>query len=238
MTAVAGHGPSRSLPGPIGMRHALPLCIAVSLAAHLLLLTTRAPSVPPGQAAHAPSRSPRKMQVRLLQGEPYAGLGVAENERTMTPVSSTSAESSASASPRALSRSGPPPEPSKSEPTAKSPAHAPQAALESNAPTIAAPTVTAENEDYVPRPLLSAPPVAQTPVIIAAPAGEADAGRHVGILSLFIDENGRVQHVTSNEPALPPALEQAAREAFMAAQFSPGQIDGRAVKSRVRVEVV
>ncbi|MBT2300810.1 energy transducer TonB [Variovorax paradoxus] len=90
----------------------------------------------------------------------------------------------------------------------------------------------------MPRPLLSVPPIAQTPVMIAAPPGESGIGRHVGILSLFIDEEGRVQHIAANEPLLPPTFEQAARDAFMSAQFAPGQVDGRVVKSRVRVEVV
>lgn len=103
---------------------------------------------------------------------------------------------------------------------------------------VAAPTLAADHEDYVPRPLLSIPPAVQAAVIIATPSGEPDVGRRVGILSLFIDEEGRVRHVAGNEPLLPPAFEQAAREAFMAARFTSGQIDGRPVKSRVRVEVV
>ena len=64
-------------------------------------------------------------------------------------------------------------------------------------------------------------------------------GRHVGVLSIFIDEHGQVQRSEADDAVgLPEALVQAAREAFMAAQFAPGEIDGRAVKSRVRVEVV
>jgi hypothetical protein len=121
----------------------------------------------------------------------------------------------------------------------QSAASAPPLAAESNAPPlIAAPATASAQDDYVPRPLLSVPPVARSLVILAAPEGQADLTRHVGILSLFIDEDGRVHHVAADDAALPPAFEQAAREAFMAARFSPGQMDGRAVKSRVRVEVV
>jgi hypothetical protein len=94
-------------------------------------------------------------------------------------------------------------------------------------------------DDYVPRPLLAVPPVARTPVTFAAPYGEMIRSRHVGVFSLFIDEHGQVQRVEADDTAsLPDALAQAAREAFMAAQFTPGEIDGGAVKSRVRVEVV
>ncbi|SDJ04492.1 energy transducer TonB [Variovorax sp. OV700] len=93
-------------------------------------------------------------------------------------------------------------------------------------------------DDYVPRPLLTVPPVAKTPVIFAAPEGEMFRGRHVGVLSLFIDEHGQVQRIEADAASLPEAFEQAARDAFMAAQFSPGEIDGAAVKSRVWVEVI
>lgn len=56
--------------------------------------------------------------------------------------------------------------------------------------------------------------------------------------SLFIDEHGQVQRIEADPASLPEALEQAAREAFMAAQFAPREIDGAAVKSHVRVEVI
>lgn len=93
-------------------------------------------------------------------------------------------------------------------------------------------------EDYVPRLLLTVPPAARTPVVFAVLPGKAIHGRYVGILSLFIDEHGTVQRIEADAASLPETLEQAAREAFMAAQFAPGEIDGIAVKSRVRVEVI
>ena len=93
-------------------------------------------------------------------------------------------------------------------------------------------------DEYIPRPLLSVAPVAQTPVLLVAPAGDAQRGRYVGILALFIDEDGRVRGISASEPFLPPAFEQAARDAFMAARFLPGELDGQAVKSRLRIEVV
>lgn len=86
--------------------------------------------------------------------------------------------------------------------------------------------------------MLTVPPVAKARVSLNTPAGETQFARYTGILSLFIDEAGRVQHISSDEPQLPPAFEQAARDAFMAAEFSPGEVEGRAVRSRLRVEVV
>ncbi|WP_167481181.1 energy transducer TonB [Acidovorax cavernicola] len=90
----------------------------------------------------------------------------------------------------------------------------------------------------MPRSQLSRPPIALTAIVLEPPPGELVGDRLVGILSLFIDEQGHVERVDAEEPTLPPAFEQAAREAFIAAEFSPGEIDGRAVKSRLRVEVV
>ena len=99
-------------------------------------------------------------------------------------------------------------------------------------------TAEADSDSYVPRSQLSTPPIAKTAIVLEPPPGEMANGRLVGILSLFIDEQGHVQHVAAEEPTLPPAFEQVAREVFMAAEFSPGKVDGRAVKSRQRVEVV
>jgi len=99
-------------------------------------------------------------------------------------------------------------------------------------------TLEVETDSYIPRNQLSTPPVPKTTIVLEPPLGELTNDRLVGILSLFIDEQGRVQRVDAEEPTLPPAFEQAAREAFMAAEFSSGKVDGLAVKSRMRVEVV
>ncbi|BEP51430.1 MULTISPECIES: energy transducer TonB [Variovorax] len=111
-----------------------------------------------------------------------------------------------------------------------------------SSPAAAAPalsvTAEADSDSYVPRSQLSTPPIAKTAIVLESPPNEIGAGRLVGVLSLFIDEQGRVQLIEAEEPALPPAFEQAAREAFMGAEFSPGEVGGRAVKSHQRVEVV
>ena len=94
------------------------------------------------------------------------------------------------------------------------------------------------DDDYFPRALLTAAPAPLEMVLIAYPAIEQDAGRYRSELTLFIDETGRVARVRVEGDQLPPALEQAARDAFTQARFRSGELDGRAVKSRIRVEVV
>jgi len=222
------------------MRHALPLCAALSLGVHLLMLSVRVPSELPREAMHTSAGASRTMQVRLVAGtaslpsEPTgdgdgdAGAG----ERTVT------AEPSPTTAHRRSSRPASLPEPRGPAEAVETVARPSQASAESILPAIATPSSIEEHDDYIPRPLLSVAPVARAPVVIGSPPDETGVGRHVGILSLFIDEEGRVRHISSNEPLLPPAFELAAREAFVAAQFSPGQVDGLAVKSRVRVEVV
>jgi len=94
------------------------------------------------------------------------------------------------------------------------------------------------NSEYIPRPQLSVPPVAQAPLILAAPEGQFEPQRIAGILSLYIDESGQVHHVLAHGERMPAPFEEAARQAFMAMTFRPGQLNGQAVKSRIRVEVV
>ncbi len=101
--------------------------------------------------------------------------------------------------------------------------------------------VTAAGEsdaDYYPRADLSLAPAPLDAIVIDYPPIADDSGHHVSELSLFIDEAGRVTRVRVDGEALPPALEQAARAAFMSARFRPGEVEGRAVKSRIRIEVV
>ncbi len=91
--------------------------------------------------------------------------------------------------------------------------------------------------DYYPRASLSQGPTAVDAIVVDYPPIANDSGHHVSQLSLFIDETGRVARVRVEGPELPPALEQAARAAFMGARFRAGEVDGHAVKSRIRIEV-
>lgn len=104
-------------------------------------------------------------------------------------------------------------------------------------PVLALPGTDAD-ADYLPRSLLSQPPAPLAPVLIDYPPIDDDKGRYVSELSLFIDATGNVAKVRVDGPQLPPALEAAARSAFLGARFAPGQLDGQAVRSRIRIEVV
>jgi protein TonB len=210
-------------------RHMLPWCIALSAAAHVLLLAAVVPAGPrPGGLPHAASRAARPISVRLITEAPAAGIA---------------ASSAASAAPPASEAGGTPQGPAV---MATKPASAPVQAFASEpaaAPTRETDSSAAAGPDdavdggYVPRPLLSIAPQPEAPVVIATPPDMVDMSRRVGVLALYIDEQGRVRRIDAEQP-LPPAMERAAREAFMAARFSPGQVDGHVVRSRIRVEVV
>ncbi|RYG39157.1 MAG: hypothetical protein EON93_00475 [Burkholderiales bacterium] len=91
---------------------------------------------------------------------------------------------------------------------------------------------------YVPRALLSVAPVARTPVVLEWPAISLPENSYSGILKLYLDEHGRVERVEPDaEAVLPAPLYEAAKQAFLATEFTPGQLNGQVVRSRIRVEV-
>ena len=92
--------------------------------------------------------------------------------------------------------------------------------------------------EYYPRSMLSSAPTPGDMVDIDYPLIPGDTGHHVSELTLFIDETGRVARVRVDGDELPPALEAAARAAFLQARFRAGEADGKLVKSQIRVEVV
>lgn len=94
-----------------------------------------------------------------------------------------------------------------------------------------------EEGRYLPRPMLTVAPVAQTPVDLLWPTDTSLIGSYTGILKLFIDEQGRVQRVVLDDDALPEALAEVAKQTFQSLVFSPAELDGQRVKSRIRVEV-
>lgn len=99
--------------------------------------------------------------------------------------------------------------------------------------------VANDDDLYLTRSLLTVAPAPLAPVLIRYPDFAGVDGRYIGELTLFIDETGTVVRVRCEDKALPPALEEAARNAFMSVRFQPGELaDHGAVKSRIRVEVV
>ena len=213
------------------------LCAILSIALHGLLLSLRLPASSSAQNWQGTAGHDGGLRGRVVTLSPPAA-------RPAPPIAGrrpTNAETHTR--PVDTLRAPPPIAARKDPPSEKLPTMLDEAPSESHVepapPAIAAlPRPSSFGDDYVPRPLLTVPPVARTPVIFAAPEGEMFRGRHVGVLSLFIDEHGQVQRIEADAASLPEAFEQAAREAFMAAQFAPGEIDGAAVKSRVRVEVI
>jgi len=194
-------------------RWMLPGCIALSVAAHALLLTGMAPPGPrPGGLPHAASRVARPASVRIVS-EPQAS-GIA-----------------ASAIAPAPQASGVPQVPAGGSSAASAPAQASSAGVRLSPAVLASTTLSAGEPaapadavdgGYIPRPFLSIAPNALAPVDIPTSPETAVPGRHVGVLALYIDELGRVRRIEAEQPALPEAMERAAREAFMAARFSPG----------------
>lgn len=209
------------------LKFVLPLLCSVGAHAALLALWTE-PQAGKRQAARRPGVVTVTLQAAPVVSAMSAAM-VREADRPAAPH--------AKAAPAPARRAAPPVE---AEADEAPPPSAPMAAGDGSADPAASLDweASGERDSFVPRPLLSMPPQAVVPVVVAAPEKDVPAGRYAGILSLFIDEQGRVRHIVADEPLLPPALEQAAREAFMSAQFSPGQVDGVAVRSRQRVEVV
>jgi hypothetical protein len=119
--------------------------------------------------------------------------------------------------------------------TADAPAPTPQTAS-STADTATPPLVASR---YYARDELDVAPSTTDTVLIAFPSGVDLSGHHVGRLQLFIDEAGVVQAVEFDDDGapLPPPMQDAARDAFMKARFSPGQRLGVAARARLHIEV-
>lgn len=117
------------------------------------------------------------------------------------------------------------------------------------APTVEAATATSEasaepsgpdpaSDRYHARRELSRPPKPLSPIDIVFPPGVPTPGRHKAVLAVYIDEMGHVRKVHTEGESLPLAFEDAARNAFLSAQFRAGELEGRAVKSYIHIEVV
>lgn len=99
------------------------------------------------------------------------------------------------------------------------------------------PRRAAAEAPYVPRGELTVPPRIVTEVQVPFPADiEGIVDLRVQ-LALFIDEEGRVRRIRIDTPDVHPAFQREIREAFFGARFSPGEIDGAAVRSRLHLVV-
>lgn len=221
-------------------RQMLRWCVALSAAAHVLLLAGIASSPHPSRAggwtAHAGGRPTRTASVRLIQPASTPFVAATASAAVAMPSAPASA---ASISGAAMVADGFAPTGFVSSArTARAKA---SAASASDAVGETGEGTEAPEGGYVPRPLLSVAPEPVIPVVIAVPPAAAAGrliGRYSAVLALYIDEEGRVRRIEAESPALPEPMERAARQAFLAARFSPGQVAGQVVKSRIRVEVV
>ncbi len=94
------------------------------------------------------------------------------------------------------------------------------------------------DEGYLPRQGLTRAPMARSLVQISYPEGVPDGQVHKARVALYIDETGTVRRVkVINGNDLPAPMEEAVRLSFMQASFTPGELDGQVVKSRIQIEV-
>lgn len=211
----------------------LALCTTGSVALHLGLLTVSTAG-PPGSAGIGPGAGldrTASVQVRTAPSPAPTALAAstAPSDATQPTTASESAPASAPAS-----ASAPPPPAAAPALTAVADGLDP----EQWPPTGAGP-VDAADQAYWPRNLLTRPPTPQQSIDLLYPA-LAPSGRFRAVLTLFIDEQGVVQRVRIDEAddsGLPPVLEDAARQTFLRSSFTPGEIDGRPIRSRLRIEV-
>lgn len=210
-------------------------CAGMSLLAHAMAVTLWSSS--DHLAATSPTTAHPSWQVRSVRAEKHAGVSPAA-------FASASAQSLTADRPDTETPAQPSGDGETTRPAPITDADAQQtAAVDHSIGTKeAAPQTVAHPASnwsgYIPRPELSVPPLAQAPVFIAPPAGDFEAQRISGVLSLYINEYGAVDHISSEGSDLPPAFEEAATTAFRHVTFTPGQLDGHAVKSRIKVEVV
>jgi TonB family protein len=218
-------------------RHvALALLSAVVLGLHLALLwqfgegsSLRGTPGAPDPAA-TPGRRVSLVHLRFAEQDPTPAAVAAAPEAAAAPD-----PGSRPAAGVAAPASAPTGEPMASATASASAPAAPASATGNDA---AMPPGRPEGEDYLPRSALTLAPQALGLVALSYPE-EAPAGQHQGVLTLFIDEQGVVQRVRieSGDQELPPVFQEAARQAFLAARFTPGELQGRAVKSRIRIQV-
>jgi TonB family protein len=197
--------------------------LACALAGHALVLSA---ALDPGSAVVAQrGSSGPAMQVRQVSVEPPPAV-LPPSTGVVAPASPPVNTVAPAAAPVAAVT--PPP------PVATAP---PAATLPDPSPD-STPQGDVRGFDYVPREFLSTVPKPLEGIEVPFPESIGGSDFKLSLqLSLFIDETGQVRRVRVDGPPLAPDLEEAARQAFAQARFTPGQVDGRAVRSLIRVEV-
>ncbi|MFM2053735.1 MAG: hypothetical protein RL456_1772 [Pseudomonadota bacterium] len=205
---------------PGGTRPATPRalrgCIALSLALHGAVLAAALVADGPPGGAGRPGRT-GAVTARVIAQD---------------------AQDAPAAAPAAIAPAQPPSPARRAEVPDRSDA-APAPDLLAGLPAPAAGPAADGEDTYLGAEHLSRRPAPLGPVDLPYPA-DAPAGQFRAVLVLFIDDDGAVRRIRIEEVGeggLPEALQDAARQTFLAARFAPGEREGRAVRSRLRIEV-
>jgi len=204
--------PSRHSP-----RVFLAFSIGLSVLAHVFLFTWTPVDV---QAVRAVPDATAPLPLRLLPNM------AAHDGVVLAPSDLSAAES---------------PDPLSEITSAQAPTAAPPP--DSALPPLPLPWVPPGDNDYLPRSKLTAQPEPLAPIAIANPDPALMVGvaRQRLVLTLFIGASGLVERISVDAGESGPvsaALEAAARDAFFTARFTPGEVDGLPVRSRMRIEVI
>jgi periplasmic protein TonB len=92
-------------------------------------------------------------------------------------------------------------------------------------------------EEYLPRNRLSVAPEVLTNVDVQFPPGVTGIVDLTARITLFIDEKGTVRRLRFDSAGIPSAFATSVLDTFLNARFKPGEVDGVAVRSQVRLEV-
>lgn len=194
-------------------------CVAGSLLLHFGVLLSGPASV----ARHAggtPGQSARPGMVVRLE-IPHRSTSTAAVEDTSQRIASPAASKPALRTPQLPAQ--------------------PPLDLEQLPPTGTGPVAQAgdPDADYLPSRLLTRGPAPQQSIDLFYPE-LAPSGHFRAVLTLFIDDQGVVRRVRIDEAGdsgLPAALEETARQTFLRSPFAPGELDGRPMRSQLRIEV-
>jgi len=92
-------------------------------------------------------------------------------------------------------------------------------------------------EEYLPRNRLSVAPEVLTSVDVQFPAGVTGIVDLKARITLFVDEKGAVRRLRFDSAGIPASFAASVLDTFLNARFKPGEVDGVAVRSQVRLEV-
>ena len=230
------------LTGKVGPGLGMALALLPALAVHLAALSLTTATARPQAGSDGP-RPPSAATLRFLVTSVVAsvvapapahpptfapdGLSAAPADRAVNAAEAAHAPAPAFAADEVATAAA---APSPALPPALPPAPA-------STPGVATAAGTGVPLDYLPRALLSVVPQTLARIDIAFPP-EVHGSVNLGTeLALFIDETGTVRHVRIDGGPLPPALEEAARSAFLSARFTPGELNGAPVRSLIRVAI-